>query len=73
LPIAPRLSLTLQSRLRNGEAELLRTLADVEIAHDVSDVLEETRPDVLVVDCMIPAAVVAAQAASTPVVSLVHF
>jgi hypothetical protein len=59
--------------LRNGEAELLRTLADVEIAHDVSDVLEETRPDVLVVDCMIPAAVVAAQAASTPVVSLVHF
>jgi UDP:flavonoid glycosyltransferase YjiC (YdhE family) len=55
------------------EAELLRTLAGVEIARDVSDVLEETRPDVLVVDCMLPAAIVAAQAASTPVVSLVHF
>src|SRR4029453_9283728 len=55
------------------EAELLRTLAGVEITHDVSAVLEETRPDVLVVDCMIPAAVVAAPAASTPVVSLLPF
>jgi UDP:flavonoid glycosyltransferase YjiC (YdhE family) len=54
-------------------ADLLRTLAGVEIALDVREVLEEATPDVVVADCMLPAAVVAAQAASTPVVSLVHF
>jgi UDP:flavonoid glycosyltransferase YjiC (YdhE family) len=54
-------------------ARVLRTLAGVEVARDVYELLEETRPDVLVADCMLPAAAVAAQAASTPVVSLVHF
>src|SRR5215211_2600095 len=54
-------------------ASLLLTLAGVELARDVLELLEEARPDVLVADCMLPAAVVAAQAASTPVVSLVHF
>jgi UDP:flavonoid glycosyltransferase YjiC (YdhE family) len=52
---------------------VLRTLAGGEVARDVRAVLAETRPDVLVADCMLPAAVVAAQAASIPVVSLVHF
>jgi UDP:flavonoid glycosyltransferase YjiC (YdhE family) len=52
---------------------VLRTLAGVELACDVRDVLEETRAEVLVADCMIPAAVVAAQATSTCAVSLVHF
>jgi UDP:flavonoid glycosyltransferase YjiC (YdhE family) len=54
-------------------ATVLRTLAGVEIARDVRAVLAETRPDVLVADCMLPAAIVAAQSASIPVVSLVHF
>jgi UDP:flavonoid glycosyltransferase YjiC (YdhE family) len=54
-------------------ATVLRTLAGVELARDVAAVLAETGPDVLVADCMLPAAVVAAQAASIPVVSLVHF
>jgi UDP:flavonoid glycosyltransferase YjiC (YdhE family) len=54
-------------------ADVLRTLAGVAIARDVRDVLEQTRPDLLVADCMLPAALAAAQAASTPVVSLVHF
>jgi hypothetical protein len=50
-------------------ADVFRTLADIEIARDVRDVLEERRPDPLVADCMLPAA----QAVSTPAVSLVHF
>jgi UDP:flavonoid glycosyltransferase YjiC (YdhE family) len=54
-------------------ATVLRTLAGVEAARDVAAVLAETGPDVLVADCMLPAAVVAGQAASIPVVSLVHF
>jgi UDP:flavonoid glycosyltransferase YjiC (YdhE family) len=54
-------------------AEILRTLAGAEIARDVRDVLEKRRPDLLVGDCMLPAALAAAQAVSTPAVSLVHF
>jgi UDP:flavonoid glycosyltransferase YjiC (YdhE family) len=52
---------------------VLRTLSGVEIARDVRAVLEETGADVLVADCMLPAAIVAGQSASVPVVSLVHF
>jgi len=54
-------------------ANVMRTLAGVAVAQDVRAVLAEARPDVLVADCMLPAAVVAAQSASIPVVSLVHF
>jgi UDP:flavonoid glycosyltransferase YjiC (YdhE family) len=54
-------------------ANVMHTLAGVEVAHDVRAVLADARPDVLVADCMLPAAVVAAQAASIPVASLVHF
>jgi UDP:flavonoid glycosyltransferase YjiC (YdhE family) len=54
-------------------AEVLRTLSGVEVARDVREVIAETKPDLLVADCMLPAAIVAAQAAATPVVSLVHF
>jgi hypothetical protein len=53
--------------------EVLQTLAGVDIARDAYDVIEETRPDMVVSDCMLPAAIVAAQAASTPVVSIIHF
>ena len=48
----------------------MRTLAGVAVAEDVRAVLAEARPDVLVADCMLPAAVGAAQAASLPVASL---
>jgi UDP:flavonoid glycosyltransferase YjiC (YdhE family) len=47
--------------------------AGAELALDVIDVLDELRPDVAVVDCMLPAAIAAARARATPVVSLVHF
>jgi hypothetical protein len=45
-------------------ATVLRTLAGLDIARDVRDLIEETKPRLLVADCMLPAAIVAAQAAS---------
>src|SRR3954471_12095149 len=43
------------------------------IALDTVEVLEELRPDLAIVDCMLPAGIAAAQAPRTPVASLVHF
>jgi UDP:flavonoid glycosyltransferase YjiC (YdhE family) len=43
------------------------------VARDVQDAIARARPDVVVADCMLPAALAAARAAGTPVVSLVHF
>jgi UDP:flavonoid glycosyltransferase YjiC (YdhE family) len=52
---------------------MLTRMAGSEIALDSRDVLDELRPDVAVVDCMLPAAIAAARATATPCVSLVHF
>jgi UDP:flavonoid glycosyltransferase YjiC (YdhE family) len=52
---------------------MMATMAGADIALDARDTLEELRPDVAVVDCMLPAAIAAARAAGTPTVSLVHF
>lgn len=49
------------------------TMAGAEIALDTGDLLDELRPDLAVIDCMLPAAIAAAQATRTPTVSLVHF
>jgi UDP:flavonoid glycosyltransferase YjiC (YdhE family) len=49
------------------------TMAGAEIALDTRDALEELRPDVAIVDCMLPAAIAAARAVGTPTASLVHF
>jgi UDP:flavonoid glycosyltransferase YjiC (YdhE family) len=51
----------------------MASMAGAEIALDAGDVLDELRPDLAVIDCMLPAALAAAQAAGTPTVSLVHF
>jgi UDP:flavonoid glycosyltransferase YjiC (YdhE family) len=57
-----------------AQAELMMaTMAGAEIALDARDLLGELRPDVAVVDCMLPAAIAAARAAGTPTVSVVHF
>jgi UDP:flavonoid glycosyltransferase YjiC (YdhE family) len=57
-----------------AQADLLMArMAGAEIALDARDVLEELRPDLAVVDCMLPAAIAAGRAAGTPTVSLVHF
>jgi MGT family glycosyltransferase len=56
------------------QAELMMaTMAGAEIAIDVREALEELRPELAVVDCMLPAAIAATRAAGTPTVSLVHF
>jgi UDP:flavonoid glycosyltransferase YjiC (YdhE family) len=52
---------------------LMARMAGAEIALDVRDVLDELRPDLAVVDCMLPAAIAAARASGVPTVSLVHF
>ncbi len=57
-----------------AQAELvMATAAGMQIALDFSAAVEELRPALTVVDCMLPAAVAASQATGTPVVSLVHF
>jgi MGT family glycosyltransferase len=56
------------------QAELMMaTMAGAEIALDAREALDQLRPDLAVVDCMLPAAIAAARAAGTPTVSLVHF
>jgi hypothetical protein len=52
---------------------VLATVAGPEIAADVQEQLIATDPDLLVADCMLPAAFAAARATATPTVSVVHF
>jgi UDP:flavonoid glycosyltransferase YjiC (YdhE family) len=52
---------------------VMARLAGAEIADDARDALTERRPDLAVVDCMVPAAIAAARASGTPTVSVVHF
>ncbi len=52
---------------------ILATAAGAAVAHDVHDVLGATRPDLVVVDCMLPAAIAAGQATGTSTAALVHF
>jgi UDP:flavonoid glycosyltransferase YjiC (YdhE family) len=52
---------------------IMATAAGVDVALDARDVLEDLRPDLAIVDCMLPAALAAARATGTPAVSLVHF
>jgi len=51
----------------------MATAAGLEIAFDVRDVLAELRPELMIVDCMLPAGVAAGESTGTPTVSLVHF
>jgi UDP:flavonoid glycosyltransferase YjiC (YdhE family) len=54
-------------------AELSGQAAGLEVARDVLDLVRETSADVLVVDCMLPAALAAGEAAGVPTASVVHF
>lgn len=57
-----------------AQAEALKfTAAGEQLAVDVRDAIDELRPDLLVADCMLPAALAAGEAAATPTASLVHF
>jgi MGT family glycosyltransferase len=53
--------------------QIMATAAGVDVALDARDVLEDVRPDLAIVDCMLPAALAAARATGTPAASLVHF
>jgi MGT family glycosyltransferase len=54
-------------------ARLMATAAGADVAFDVGDALAEVRPDLMIVDCMLPAGLAAGEAAGTPTASLVHF
>ncbi len=54
-------------------AQLMATAAGVEVALDVRDAVAEVQPDLLIVDCMLPAAIAAGELTGTPTASLVHF
>jgi UDP:flavonoid glycosyltransferase YjiC (YdhE family) len=47
--------------------------AGEEVALDVRDAVAELRPELMIVDCMLPAGIAAGEATGTPTVSLVHF
>jgi len=53
--------------------EFLARAAGLEVALDVHELAVERSAGLLVVDCMLPAALVAGEAASVPTASLVHF
>jgi UDP:flavonoid glycosyltransferase YjiC (YdhE family) len=52
---------------------MMALAAGEKIALDARDALDELRPDLAVVDCMLPAALAAARATGTPAASVVHF
>jgi UDP:flavonoid glycosyltransferase YjiC (YdhE family) len=54
-------------------AQLMATAAGADLALDACDVVAEVRPDLLIVDCMLPAGIAAGEATRTPTTSLVHF
>ena len=53
--------------------KMMATAAGPAIAQDVCDALAETPTDLVIVDCMLPAALAAGKATRTPTTSLVHF
>jgi len=52
---------------------LMATMAGQAIALDAHDAIDVLRPNLVVVDCMLPAAIAAGRASGTPTASLVHF
>jgi UDP:flavonoid glycosyltransferase YjiC (YdhE family) len=54
-------------------AQLMATAAGPEIALDVREVVAELRPELMIVDCMLPAGLAAGESTGTPTVSRVHF
>jgi UDP:flavonoid glycosyltransferase YjiC (YdhE family) len=63
----------LDTAFEQQAAQLMATAAGLEIAFDVRDVVAELRPELMIVDCMLPAGLAAGEATGTPTVSLVHF
>lgn len=51
---------------------VMALMAGTEVALDARDVLVDLRPDLAIIDCMLPAAIAAARTTGTPTASLVH-
>ena len=51
----------------------MATAAGLEIALDVRDAVADLKPELMIVDCMLPAGLAAGEAMGTPTASLVHF
>ncbi len=54
-------------------AEFMAVMAGPEIASEVRENLNQLEPQLLVADCMLPAALAAGRATGTPTASVVHF
>jgi UDP:flavonoid glycosyltransferase YjiC (YdhE family) len=54
-------------------AQMMATAAGPEIALDVREALAELGPELMIVDCMLPAGIAAGESTGTPTASLVHF
>jgi UDP:flavonoid glycosyltransferase YjiC (YdhE family) len=54
-------------------AQMMAIAAGPEIALDVRAIAAELRPDLMIVDCMLPAGIAAGESTGIPTVSLVHF
>jgi len=63
----------MESPFEKRAAETMATAAGPELALDVCDAVAELRPNLMIVDCMLPAALAAGEATGTPTASLVHF
>ncbi len=53
--------------------QLMAAAAGADVAFDVRDLVAELRPELMIVDCMLPAGIAAGEATGTPTASLVHF
>jgi len=63
----------METAFEKRAAQTMATAAGLEIALDVRDAVAALTPGLMIVDCMLPAGVVAGEATGTPTASLVHF
>jgi MGT family glycosyltransferase len=63
----------METAFEDQAARMMATAAGLEIALDVHDVVATLRPELMIVDCMLPAALAAGKSTGTPTASLVHF
>ena len=63
----------LETAFEDQAERAMATAAGLEIALDVRDAIAQLKPQLMIVDCMLPAALAAGEAMGTPTASLVHF
>jgi UDP:flavonoid glycosyltransferase YjiC (YdhE family) len=63
----------LETAFEDQAERAMATGAGLEIALDVRDAIAQLKPQLMIVDCMLPAALASGEAMGTPTASLVHF